>query len=813
MDTLIQDLRYGVRQLVKNPGFAVIAVLTLALGIGMNATMFSMVSAIMLRRPPGQDPDRVAVVSGISPNPEFQSDNMQVSVPNYLAWRDSNHVFSEMAAADEFRSASLTAQKESEAVRAAAVSANYFNVLGVTTQLGRTFSKGEDQSGQDHVVILSHQLWQRRFGSDNSVVGRAIRLNRENYTVIGVMPASFRLLGFVPELWIPLVVTPADQTAAARMDRPLYLFARMKPGVTIGKARAEFATLAHQAAESFPASEKGWGAMVRTLPDFLVYGFGFRSGLAVIMTTVGFVLMIACANVSGLMLARAAARKKELAIRLSLGAGRWRVIRQLLTEGVIIALVGGGLGLAMAYRGIDFIRARLSYNDAFNAVGLSLDTNVIIFSTTISVVCALLCALAPALRASRVDVTTNLKNESRTSSPGRSQSRMRKIMVTGEVSLALFLLIGTGLLFLTMFRLKHQNLGFEPQHLLTAGVTLDEARYRDATQRLAFVRNMLPHLRQIPGAEAAAATSDLPAAGPGSITFRIQGQPDLPTSQSQTVVDSVVTPDFFHTAGISILRGRQFSESDNATAPRVVVVNQKFSDRYFSGADPIGKQIRLDVNGIPAEWSQIIGVANNVKSYPENATDDPAVYEAFAQRPIASFSLMVRTSGDPNALTNTFRDKVVEVDSELPLARLMNMQAVLETYRGGDSFFTAALAGFAFLALVLAAIGIYGLIAYSVGQRTHEIGIRIAMGAKSGDVLAMILREGMTMTAIGAAIGFLPAIPLPKIFEAMFYGLHAGEPRVYLLVPLVILMVATLATYLPARRAARVDPMDALRQG
>src|SRR5215475_1223197 len=522
MHTAIQDLRYGLRQLVKNPGFTAIAVVTLALGIGINSTMFSMVSAILLRRPPGTDPDHIAVVSGIDPGNAYQPDAATISVPNYLSWREANHVFSEVAAADEYRSASLTGQHESESLRSAAVSTNYFNVLGVSAQMGRTFVAGEDQSGQDHVVVLSHALWERRFGSDPSIVGHTVRLNRENYNVIGVMPASFRFIGFLPELWTPLVITPDDRTAAAHKDRPLYLFGRMKPGVTIKQARSEFATLAQLAEQEFPESEKGWGAMARTLPDFLVYGFGIRAGLTVIMTTVGFVLMIACANVSGLLLARAAARKKELAIRISLGAGRLRIIRQLLTEGLVIALVGGGLGLLLAYKGIHFVRATMRLNEAFNSVGLSMDSNVVIFSTVISVGCALLCALAPALKASRADITTGLKDESRSASSGRSHTRLRTVLVTGEIALALFLLVGTGLLFVSIFRLEHQNLGFQSHHLLTAGVTLDDARYKDASHRVAFVRGVLSRLLQMPGAESAAVTSDLPATGPGSVTVTIQ---------------------------------------------------------------------------------------------------------------------------------------------------------------------------------------------------------------------------------------------------------------------------------------------------
>jgi putative ABC transport system permease protein len=812
METILQDLRYGLRQLRKNPGFTSIAVLTLALGIAVNATMFSLVSAFLLRRPPGRDPERVAVVTSVDPAQGFQADANPVSAPNYFAWREANHVFTDMAAADEYRTVTLTSQNQSEALHSAAVSANYFSVLGVNPQLGRTFQAGEDQPGQGRVVVLTHELWERQFGLDPSIIGRTIRLNRENYTVIGVMPASFRLLGFTPQLFTPLVLSAADQTAAARKDRSLRPFARLKPGVALAQARAEFVTLAHRTEESFPQDEKGWGADVRTLPDFLVYRFGIRSGLAVMMTTVGFVLMIACANVSGLLLARAVGRGKEVAIRVSLGASRLRIIRQLLTEGSMIALLGGGLGLLLAFWGINFIQARMVFSDMFSAVGLSLDGNVLLFSGGVSLLCAVLCGLAPSLKASRADLTTNLKDESRTASPSRSHSRLRIVMVTGEIALALFLLIGTALLFVGIFRVEHQNLGFQADHLLTAGVTLDDARYKDASHQAAFVRDLLPRLQQIPGAESVAAASDLPATGPGTVTLRIQGQPDLPTKQGLSAIDSVVTPDYFRTAGISRLRGRTFSENDNVAAPRALLVNQKFVDRYLPDQEPLGKHIRLEVNGAAGGWSEIVGVVGNVKTYSETTADDPEVYECFAQRPVASFSLMIRANSDPNSLASALRNAVAQMDVELPLSQVMSMPAVIDLQKAGNPFFVRVLGSFALLALILAGIGIYGLIAYSVGQRTHEIGVRMALGARSQDVLRMVFGEGLGMTAIGAAVGLAMALPLPKIFDAIFFDLHVREPRVYFIVPLAILMVAVLATYIPARRAAQVDPMSALRQ-
>jgi predicted permease len=812
LHSVISDCRYGLRQLRKNPGFTVVAVLTLALGIAVNATMFSMVSGFLLGRPPGHEPDRVAVVTAVNPSAGFQADANPVSAPTFLGWREANHVFADVAAADEYRNANLASQGQPEALRSAAVSPNYFGLLGVSPELGRTFIDGEDLPGRDHVLILSHELWERRFGSDASLVGRTIRLNREDYAVIGVMPASFHLMGFTPQLWTPLVLTAADQTVAARKDRSLYLFGRLKPGVTLEQARSELTTLARRAEENFPESEKGWGVAVRTLPDFLVYGLGIRSALGLMMTTVGFVLMIACANVTGLLLARAAGRRKELAMRIALGAGRLRIIRQLLTENLMIALFGGGLGLVLSYWGINFIRASMTFNEVMGSVPISLDRNVLLFALGVSLLCAVLCGFAPAMKAARTDLNANLKDESRGGSSSRAHSRLRTAMVTGEVALALFLLIGAGLLFRGIFLIEHQNLGFRADHLLTASVTLDDARYKDAAQRSLFVRDLISRLEHTPGAEDVAAASDLPATGPSSVTLRIEGQPELPANQRLIALDVVVTDDYFRASGIPLLRGRTFTATDNPSSPRVVLVNQEFVHRHLHDQEPLGKQIRLDVSGSALDWSQIVGVVGNVKTYSEGTRDEPQVYEPFFQRPIISFSLMVLATSDPDTLVSALRNAVAQVDAELPLDRVMSMPAVIERQRAGDPLFVRILGSLALLALLLAAIGIYGLIAYSVGQRTHEIGIRMALGARAPDVLRMVLWEGMKMTALGGAVGLVLALPLPKLFEAMFYDLHLGEPRIYIIVPLTILTVAMLATYIPARRASRVDPTLALHQ-
>ena len=810
LDSFFQDLRYAVRHILKSPGFTTAAVLTLALGIAVNATMFSMVSGFLLQPPPGREPERVAVVTSVNPAGRFLPDLNPVSAPNYLAWRAASDAFESMAAADQSRTATLKWRNHTEAISSAVVSTNYFAVLDAPPQLGRVFHAGDDQPGQDHVVILSHELWAREFDSDASILGRSVRLNREDYTVIGVMPASFRLMGFIPQVWTPLAVSAADQTAAARRDRSLYLFARLKPAVTIEQARAEVANLARRAEQDFPDTEKGWGAMVRTLPDFLIYDFGIATTLAVGMTVVGFVLLLACANVAGLLLARAGGRRKELAIRMSLGAGRLRIVRQLLTEGLVIALLGGGAGLLLAYWGINFVRGKMAFNEVVGAVPLNLDSNVLFFSLGASLFSAILCSLVPALTASRTDINSHLKDESRAASGGRSRSRLRTVLVIGEITAAVFLLIGTGLLLRSVYLIEHQNLGFQEEHLLTAGVRLDKVRYPDAPQEALFVQNLIPRLRQIPGAEAVAVASELPANGPDSVTLRIKDQPETPGVPLPSALYTLVTSDYFRAARIPLLRGRTFTERDDAAAPRVVIVNQKFVQKHFNDHDPLGKAIRLDVKGFTGGWSEIVGVVGNVKTFSMDTRDDPEVYEPFLQRPQASFSLLVRANTDPDSLGSALRKAVAELDVELPLSRVMTMASVFERQAGGSTFFVGMLATFALLALLLSAIGIYGLIAYSVGQRTHEIAIRMALGASGGGVRRMVLWEGLKMTGIGAVIGFAISLPLPKLFAALFDDLPTGDPLLYFIVPVAIFVVALMATYIPARRASRIDPMRAL---
>jgi len=813
VESALADIRFALRQLTRSPGFTITAVVTLALGIAVNATMFSMVSAFLMPQLPGPDPQHIVVASSVDPDGQHQADVNPASAPNYFAWRNDSRLFSAMAAENEYRTGNLSEPgRQPEAITYASISPNYFSLFGVGPEIGRDFLPGEDQPGHDHVVLLSHGLWARRFGSDPSIVGRSVRLNREDYQVVGVMPESFRLLIFAPELWTPLTLTAADRAPQARNNRSLYLFARLASGVTLEQARAQLRVLAEQAEKDFPETEKRWGASIRTMGDFLIYSFGIRDALAVMMTVVGFILLIACANVAGLLLARAVGRQRELAIRMSLGASRVRVVRQLLTEGVVLALMGGGLGLFLSWFGIRALSAGLRFNEYIANVPVTLDTKVLFFAAMVSLLSAILSSVAPALKACRTEINTDLKSEARGSSGGRSRNRMRVVLVGGEVAMALFLLIGTGLLIRAIYMLEHQKLGFRHDHLLTASLVLDKERYPDAAKQDQFVRSLAAHLREIPGINGFALASNLPATGPGTVPIHIKGQTESRSNERHTAADVVVTPDYFSLTSIPLLRGRSFTAGDDATAPRVMLVNQEFVHKYLQDRDAIGQKVRLDMTGVAPEWREIVGVVADVKSYSEDPHVDPEVYEAWAQRPVAGFSVMLRSSMEPDSLIPSLRHVVSGIDPELPLLHVMSMDKVIDGQKTGNPLFTKILAALAMLALILSTIGIYGLIAYSVGQRTQEIGIRMALGAKGADISRMILREGFKVAAIGSAIGLALALPLPKLFESMFPGdVHFGAPVVYPVLLVAMLAVALGASYVPARRAARVDPTSALR--
>src|SRR5712692_6377350 len=813
IEDFLMDVRFGARMLRKNLGFTAIAVFTLALGIAVNGIMFSSLSAWMLKRPAVSDPDRLMVVYGTNSNELREINQNPVSAPNFFTWKKENHVFSQMAAIDPNETASLTGQGEPERVSATRVTANYFSILGVSPALGRTFAAGEDQNGSDRVVILSHALWERRYGSDPKVVGATVRVNGESHTVIGVMPSGFVLPSFLTQMWTPLVLQDAQQSAAARENRNLYLFARLKTGISAKQARADIATLGRLAAEAFPDTEKGWGAETLSLQDFMIQSFPGGPSMVMHWCAAGFVLLIACANIAGLLLARAAGRGKEMAIRAAIGAGRGRMIRQLLTEAGLIALLGGALGLALTFWSARALQSALAFDEQSQALQPAVDGHVLFFTSAISLLASLLFGLAPALQAGTPNVSAILKNDSATVSAGRGRSRFRSVLVAGEVALAVFSLTGAALFIKGAYDAIHSysHPGFDPQNLLTAGLSLVDARYGKATTQSAFVQELLEKLKVLPGVESAAVTSALPAWDAGDAPFRLKGQENMPAGARPRAFHFVVSPNYLRTAGIALIAGRGFTESDNANAPAVTLISEFLARRYFPNGDALGKQVLIDSGDEKsAQWRQIVGIVRSVKIDPLDVTY-AEIYEPFLQRPASSMAVMVRAKANPEALAPGLREVVWALDKDQPITSVMSMQDQMTTETTGPKRIGTMQAIYAGMALILAAVGLYGLVSFSVGQRSRELGIRIAVGAEKKTIMRLVLRDGIKLALIGVAIGLFGAFPLPRAFGGLFPGFHVAGAWIFVLVSALMGGVVVLACYVPARRAVRVDPILALR--
>ncbi|MBZ5591141.1 MAG: ABC transporter permease [Acidobacteriia bacterium] len=807
LETLLQDLRYGARMLRKNPGFTFVVTATLALGIAVNSSIFSLISGWLLKKPAVADPDRAVAV--VATNPARALERGRISAVDFLAWREANHAFADLAAADPYHDFSLTGAGEPERLTGMRVTATYFRVLGVSAFLGRTFLPGEDQAGRDHVVILTYGLWQRRFASDPNVIGRTVALDGEEYVVIGVMPASFRQVAFLPRLWTPLVLASENPGPHARDARDFVLFGRLRSGIDLQRARAEMSTLAHRAEQSYPASEKGWGANVMTLQEYGIEEDVIRPGLMLLMTAVALVLVIACANIANLLLARAAKRQQEIAIRTALGAGRVRVIRQLLVESLLIALIGGGCGLVAAYWGISILRGMLNFNEYVGAIAtnVTLDQNVLAFTCLASMGAALLFGLAPAIRVSRTDPQSTLRQGGRTGDLSRGWGR--NVLVGGEIALAMVLVTGAGLIIKATAEELRADFGYDPKQVLTAAVSLTNARYHEPARRTAFFQSVLERLQGLPGVEAAGIANAMPF-NAEKRTFSIQGQPAVPAAERPKARYFRVSPGQFRVLSIPLIRGRAIRESDNARAPRVAIVNRVFVERFFPGQNPLGRYIRIDLDA--PDWSQIVGIVGNIKAFFGPKEDDAQVYEPYLQTPTEpEMWLAVRAAGDPNLMARALRSAVWSVDPDQPIASVRTISRLIDDLEGGDYQFDALLGIFGVMALLLAAVGIYGVISYSVAQRTHEIGIRMALGAHRADVLRLVMGKGMLLALVSAAVGLAAAAPLPGLFAAILQGFRVHSLAIFLCVPLLLLSVVLIAIYIPASRAARIDPMEALR--
>jgi len=823
-----QDVRYGWRILAKNGGFTAIAVLTLALGISVNTTIFSLVSSMLLRKPPVHDPDRLMMM--LSQNPEAESpvdeaNRLPVSAPDFLDWRAQVTSYSGIAAlsSDDF---TLSGGTEPERVPGARVSADYFHVLGVSPLLGRAFADGEDQAGREHVLVLRKDLWERRFGGDSRVIGRTVRVSGDNYTVIGVMPASFRRLWLFPaQLWIPLVFTPDQLAPQARRSRFLNVFARLKAGVTEKQARAELAIVSGRVAAANPQTEKGWTTNLMTVQDYAIRESNSKTALLFLTAAVGFVLLIACANLANLLLAQNSRRQREFAIRQALGAGGFRLARQLLSECLMLALLGGGMGLLLAVWGLRMLRAALDWNDyaVLTAEQLSMDSSVLLFTLAVSVAAALVFGLAPVLQLSRQDLNDPLKEGARSTTAGRGHHRLQNLLVMAQLALSLILLVGAGLFVGYFVEEIHSSRGMNPRNLLTASVSLSGLAYKEPGRQVAFFQGVLRRLASSPEVQSAAVASDLPFTFPGEAHFMIEGRPAPKTEKESAAGYFAISHGYFDVVQIPLQKGREFTPSDNESSAPVLIVNQAFAERFFPNENPLGRHISISHEGQPAErvdlstastrprWSEIVGVVGNVNEYLGQDVPRPHIFEPFLQRPDGSMSLVVRLRTEPGAFAASLRRAVGKVDKDQPVTNLKTMNRVVQDAGQGDDLMAELMGAFAGLALLLAAIGIYGLIAYLVGRRTHEIGVRMALGARRSDVLRLVLRSAMSVALTGVAAGFVISLALPRLVASGFHGFHVHAAWIVAGTPLAVTLVALASCYLPARRAARVDPLVALR--
>jgi putative ABC transport system permease protein len=813
MDTLLQDVRYGLRTFIKKPGLTAIILLALALGIGANTAIFSVVNAVLLRPLPFQDPAQLVMVW--SYNQQLMREGMPVSAADFIDWQARSESFSEMAAFHS-QAFNLTDGVEPERAGGVRVSANIFSLLGVGAARGRVFTPDEDRPGNNRVVVISDGLWKRRYASDPNVLGSTIALNGEGYTVVGVMPEGFEFprrtdlpAGFQfpehPDLWTPLALTP--EQAQNRGRHYMAVVARLKPGVSAGQAGAEMVSITGQLEQQYPNSNTNMGAELVPLHNQIVGKV--RKALLLLLAAVGLVLLIACANVANLLLARAASRRKEVSIRMALGASRWRLVRQFMTESLLLSIAGGALGLLVAVWGIDSLIA-VAPADLPRLDEVSLDGRVVAFTLGLSVLTGILFGLAPALQSSKSDLNETLKEGGRSQAAGAVQNHLRRLLVVAEVALALVLLVSSGLMIKSFVQLLWVDPGFDPKNVVTVNVGLSPARYTEPHKRAAFFEQLLGRVESLPGVESAGAVYPLPMSGAEEgMGFSIEGQPPPQPGERRSCNPRWVTSGYFKAMGIALASGRYFTEQDAAESPRVAIINEAAAERYFPGEDPLGKRVRIGFRGeTPRE---IVGVVKDVK---HAALDEAAMMELYvphAQWPSSFLTLVVRSSSDAASLPAAIRGEVLAIDSQQPVHDVKTMEQLLSGTMAQRRFNMLLLGIFAAVALVLAALGIYGVISYSVTERTHEIGVRMALGAQRKDILSMVVTQGMVPALAGVAIGLGAAFALTRFISSLLYGVSASDFTTFASIPLLLAFVALVACYIPARRATKVDPMVALR--
>jgi len=809
MTAFLQDFRYAVRLWLRTPGFTAVAVLALALGIGANTAIFTIVKAVLVDRLPFRDADRLVVVWEDSARHPGRPN--VVGPANFLQWRDRATAFEQLAGIYDTR-VNLTGQAEPEELIVQGVTANFFSALGVSPLIGRDFAPDEGPDGRDGVVVLSYALWQRRFGGDASIVGRTIQLNSRAFTVIGVMPQEVGLFlkagsltGKPADLWMPFAFT-----AAQRQPRGRYLsvIARLKAEVSLGQARTQMATIASSLTKEWPDFDTGWGVMVVPIHEEL--SGAYRPALVVLFGAVAFVLLIACANVANLLLARGAVRQREIAVRVAIGAARGRVVRQLLTESLVLGLAGGALGLLVAQWSLDGMLA-LSPVDLTNLSRIHLSYGALAFTAGISILTALLCGVAPAFEGARADVQEGLREGARQAGGGVRHRRFRHALVVSEIALAVVLLVGAGLMLRTFTNLRGVDPGFDAHNVLTLRASLPLARYATGDERVRFFQEAVARVRELPGVTSAGAISFLPFTSLGAATsFTIAGQPP-PLPGQDAVTDVRVCDDgYFESMHIPLLRGRLFTPREMREKANVVVVNQAMARRYFAGSDPIGQKLFIAMNE-PNLATEIIGVVGDVKPTDLTADIRPMTYWAHPQLAYNAMTITVRTAGDPLAMAPAVASAIQTIDKDQPVSDVRTMDQWLARSLATTRFSSMLLAVFAGLALLLAAIGIYGVMSYAVSQRTPEIGIRLALGADARSILRLVVGNGLALAAAGLGLGVLLSLALTRSLTSLLFQTGSTDPATFAAVVALLGSVALLACYLPARRASRIAPVEALR--
>jgi putative ABC transport system permease protein len=806
---MLADLRYALRTLIQSPRFSVAAVVALALGIGANSAMFSVVYGVLLRPLPFPQPDRLVFVQEASLRHEGTSPTSPATLRD---WREQQHVFDAMAAA-ELWGGSLTGSGRPEEISGLRVSPSLLAVLRVSPALGRGFQDADQQT-----VVLSHGLWQRRFGGDPGAIGRNLILNGTSYRVIGVMPAGFRFPPFwaeKAELWVPLVFAP--DRANDRGSRSLRVFARLRDGVSLQQAQAEMGAIAGRLQHAYPESY-GTDAGARVLPLAEVTVGKVKPALLVLLGAVTFLLLIACANVANLLLARASGRQKEIALRLALGAPRWRLVRQLLAESLTLSAAGGALGLMLAWAAVHALTAAIPDASRFTLPRyqeLGIGTMVVLFTFGVCAATGVLFGLAPALQFSRLDLQGTLKEGGRGTSH-HSRTTLRSLLVVGEVAVSLMLLAGAGLMVRSLARLGAVDAGFDPHGVLTLRVVLSGPAYAAPDKRNRFYRQAMDRVAAIPGVESAAGINHLPLAGDlWTFSFTVEGRPAPASADVPGAAFRVAMPGYFQTMRIPVLRGRDFSEQDDSAAPLVVVINRTMAQRFWPGEDALGKRIRLGGPNSRSSWITVVGVVKDVEQGEWGAAADNEFYFPYRQNPEdfqKYITVVARSAGDPAALATAIEKEIWSLDRDALVADVATLQQVVERAVWQPRSSTRLFAGFAMLALVLAAIGIYGVISYGVSQRRQEIGIRMALGARPADVLRAVLGEGAVLTGSGTALGLAGALVLTRYLRSLLYEVSATDPAVLAASAGILVLLAMAAAFLPARRATRVDPMIALRE-